>query len=104
MAVPSTTQREAVIVHVPSMDWAKELGALPTRPERQRRRSELMQSQEQRLRSHLSGLAVELERMEGVGSWTVRGARAVLDQLRGEDSPLHGSEFEVAPNDTFYAI
>jgi len=100
VADSSSAQRDALIVHVPTLDWARELGALP-KSERQQHRAELMQSFEEHLQARLTGLDLELERLESVGSWVVRGTRAMLEQLRGPQSPLAGSEFEIAPDQTF---
>jgi len=100
MADASSTQRDALIVHVPSLDWARELGALP-KSERQQRRADLMQSFERRLQPRLTGLDLELERLAAVGSWVVRGTQATLERLRGPQSPLLGSEFEIVQNQTF---
>jgi hypothetical protein len=95
---------DAVIVASTAVDWGKELRALQSRFERQRRRSELMRAQEQKLRRQLAGIAVDLERMEGVGGWTVRGKKSVLARLRSDGGPLSGSEFEVILDDTFHAL
>jgi len=94
----------AALIVTTGTDWSKELGALSSRQERQQRRAELMSEQELALLKQLAGLPVALERLEALGSWTVRGAKSVLAQVRAPGGPLADSGFEVVPDATFHTL
>jgi hypothetical protein len=91
----------AVLVTNPSIDWAKELSAVPSMMERLTRRSAMMRLQEQDLLKQLAGLPVQVEGMDALGGFTVRGRRSDVARLR---SALTGSAFEVVPEATFHTL
>jgi hypothetical protein len=101
---PPTEELAALLIAAPRASWVEELAAMPTMAERGRHRAEALAQLEIELRRKLSGLPVEIERLDGIGGWAVRGRPSIIAKLRDQNGPLTGSQFEIAPDDTFYAI
>ena len=98
----AATEEDAVLVELRFDQWREALSRIPSLADRIQRQNEILDREESRLRSRLSGLNVRLERLTALNSWTVRGPRLQIEVVRQPQGPLSGSEFSVVADDTFF--